>query len=961
MFKQSIQTKILSVAIAVTVIGFSVLIYTVISHEKKSLLEERKNSSRLMAEPVLIAIYEDMLDERADMVRYLVENIKKIKGTERVQVIKSNGVEEAFRDFKTLKAVEKEYGKLKPEWVENHPNKEKNVADGTEYSGFREAIRLFAQGRKQEISYIEEHGNKHLFTYLAPIEARPKCNACHATAEEARGVLMISTSLEDMYAGIASSKARWITYGFLTITGVSLLLALIIRNIIRPLKAMISSAQEIASGNFSISIPVYTKDEVGELARSFNKMAGEIGERRSAMQSSEKSFANAQRIAHLGNWDWNIIKNEIHWSDEIYRIFGLTPQEFGATYEAFLNFVHPDDREFVKKYVNEALYERKRYSIDHRIVRPDGAERIVHEQAEVTFDETSRAVQMVGTVHDITEQKKAEMEIRKLSTVIEQSINIVFTTDIKGDIEYVNPMFESVTGWSKHEVIGKNPRILASGLTTKAQYKELWDTILAGKIFRYAFQNKKKNGQLYWANGLISPIKNRAGGITHFLAIQEDITEKKKAEERVEYLAVYDELTGLYNRVRFMELTDKWIDDAKSSDRRSALLLIDIDEFKSINAIYGHNIGDEFLRHAAGLLKNSMEDIHREGVLAHLGGDEFAVFITDIGEKDAVNIAEVVRRKIEGLYFTPLTTRFTASIGIALYPEHGAAVRELLSRADIAMYRAKASGRNRCHLYQPEDHDLEKIHSRLREKELIQNALNQDRFEPWFQPILDLKGNKIHHCEALARMRGEDGAILLPGAFIDTAEIFGLVGAIDRIIIEKTMRLQAAMSSQGSSLSFGMNLSGKDLEDGEILFFMRDKIRETGADPGRLIFEITETAAIHDMDKAVKFIKALKSIGCHFSLDDFGVGFTSFIYLREMGVDYIKIDGSFIKRLHKDENDRLFVKAIVDVAKGMGIKTVAEFVENEEIIELLRNIGVDYAQGYAIGKPAPWKEIKLED
>ncbi|MBI3754045.1 MAG: bifunctional diguanylate cyclase/phosphodiesterase, partial [Deltaproteobacteria bacterium] len=282
--------------------------------------------------------------------------------------------------------------------------------------------------------------------------------------------------------------------------------------------------------------------------------------------------------------------------------------------------------------------------------------------------------------------------------------------------------------------------------------------------------------------------------------------------------------SSLYNRVRFMELMDKWIQVAQGVGKVSALLLIDIDEFKSINEIYGHNIGDQFLCHTAGLLKNSVEDVRRESVLSHLGGDEFAVFITDINEKDAMNIAEVMRKRIEGLYFTPLTTRFTASIGIALYPEHGAAVRELLSRADIAMYRAKASGRNRCHLYQPEDHDLEKIHSRLKEKELIQNALNQDRFEPWFQPILDLKDNKIHHCEALARMRGEDGAILLPGAFIDTAEIFGLIGAIDRVIIEKTMRLQAAMSRQGSSMSFGMNLSGKDLGDEDILSFLRDKI-----------------------------------------------------------------------------------------------------------------------------------------
>lgn len=646
-------------------------------------------------------------------------------------------------------------------------------------------------------------------------------------------VLLVTVAEDEALTPLAQIQKGAVVSGVIVAGLIVILFAFYIRKVVAPIRIMSRAAGDIAGGNYRVSVPVRSHDELGELSNSFNKMAGDI--------------------------------------------------EFKTS------------------------------------------------------------------------------EIKKLAFALEQSINIVFITDIKGNIEYVNPMFEKITGWPKEEVIGKNPRILASGETTKAQYEEMWATILSGKAYRYTFKNKKKNGQYYWALAQTVPIKNERGEIVQFLAMQEDITEKKEAEERVEYLTAYDELTGLYNRVRFMELMDNWIKGAKDSGRRIALFLIDIDEFRSLNEIYGHSIGDEFLRRIADLLKNTMEDIHGKSALAHLGGDEFAVFITDINEREALEIAEIIRRRVEGLYFTPVTTRLTASIGIVFYPEHAAMVRELLSRADIAMYRAKASGRNRCHIYQPEDHDMEKIHSRLKEKERIQKAIEEGRFEPWFQPILCLEDNKIRHYEALARMRGEDGEILLPGAFIDTAEIFGLIGAIDMVIIEKTMQLQAEMSRKGRHLSFSVNLSGKDLGDQEILSFLRDKIAESGAEPGRLIFEITETAAIHDMDKAVKFIKALKAIGCHFSLDDFGVGFTSFIYLREMGVDFIKIDGSFIKRLHEDERDRLFVKAIVDVAKGMGIKTIAEFVENEEILKLLKKIGVDYAQGFFIGKPAPWNEIKSED
>lgn len=554
-------------------------------------------------------------------------------------------------------------------------------------------------------------------------------------------------------------------------------------------------------------------------------------------------------------------------------------------------------------------------------------------------------------------------EMRKLSLALEQSINIAFITDKTGNIEYVNPMFEQTTGWSKEEAIGRNPRILASGETPRVEYEELWNTILQGKTFRGALKNRKKDGQFFWVNSQIAPIRDEKGEITHFLAMQEDITAKKKAEEKAEYLGRYDELTGLINRGRFMELLQKWMESDDSKKRTGVLLLIDIDGFKFINDTYGHLMGDNFLQRAALFLKSIICEktapALRETIAARLGADEFALFIQDIDGKAGESLAEHIRKRFEN--FRPLeeAVKATVSIGIALYPEHGRETKELLSRVDIAMYRAKKEGRNRRHLYQPEDRDLEKIHSRLREKERIQNALAENRFEPWFQPIMDLSDNKIHHYEALARMRNGDGTILLPGSFIETAEIFGLVGAIDRSIMEKTLQLHADIHRWGQELSFSINLSGKDLEDRELLAFLQSLISEKGVDPDHLIFEITETAAIHDMARALRFIAGLKSLGCLFSLDDFGVGFTSFVYLKEMQVDYIKIDGSFIKNLPRNQNDRLIVKAITDVARGMGIRTIAEFVSEEQTIDLLKQLRVDYAQGYAVGKPAPWSEIKF--
>jgi len=291
LFKKSLLLKILTIVISITVIGFSILIYKVINQEKESLLEERRKTSELMAQPILHTIYKDMLDERADMTRYLIEGMKNVKGTERVQVIRSNGIEEAFQDFKTLKAVEKEYGDLKPEWTAGHPNKEKNVAQGIDNPRFKEALGLFNKGRLEGISYIEEADGKPLFTYIIPIEFRPKCNACHVSKEEARGSMMISTSLEDMYATLASSRTRWITYGLLTISGVSIVLIILVRSIItKPIGETLTMLKSIAdgSGDLTKRLTIASKDEVGMLGIWFNKFV-------EGMQDMVKGIFGASR------------------------------------------------------------------------------------------------------------------------------------------------------------------------------------------------------------------------------------------------------------------------------------------------------------------------------------------------------------------------------------------------------------------------------------------------------------------------------------------------------------------------------------------------------------------------------------------------------------------------------------------------------------------------------------------
>lgn len=713
---------------------------------------------------------------------------------------------------------------------------------------------------------------------------------------------------------------------------------LFFKNIIGQLKTLADAAGMIAKGNYDETIPI-TKDEIGRLASEFNNMAGEIKARSAALKKTEEQLSG---LAKFLEENPSPIMRISGGGAVLYANAAAQPllDEFGVKRGGTLPVRWM--REAARAYDSQKIHMTE----------------IGHQQSvySVTFSPVkgSPYVNLYGL--DITVRKKAEFELKKISMALEQSVNIIFITDIKSNIEYVNPMFEHVTGYSRDEALGQTPRILSSGDVTTEQYELLWTTIMSGKTWRSVYRNKKKNGTYYWSNSIISPIKNDAGGITHFLAVQEDVTEKMLSEERIKYLTEFDELTCLTNRAHFIRQMDEWIARAKPLGWHGALLILDVDQFKYFNETYGHSTGDNFIKELANFLRLALERICGEEtparfMLGRLSGDEFAVFLPLAGAEKAIAIAEELRAAAGCFTFIAPISPLTVSIGLVMYPEHGTRTVELFAKADAAMFRAKDLGRNRTHLYIQADQVLEHIHSRFQWKEKILKALREDRIVPWFQPILDLKDGNVHHYEALARMRDEDGRILLPGAFIETAERFGLVNAIDRMIIEKAMRLQAELMGKGKTLSFSINLSGKDLDDENLLSYIRNMITKTGANPANLIFEITETAAICDMGRAKEFVNSLKSTGCLFSLDDFGVGFTSFVYLKELAADYVKIDGSFIRKLSEDKADQAFVKAMVDVSKSLNIKTVAEFVETKETLDILKGYGVDYAQGYLIGKP----------
>lgn len=555
----------------------------------------------------------------------------------------------------------------------------------------------------------------------------------------------------------------------------------------------------------------------------------------------------------------------------------------------------------------------------------------------------------------VTERKRAEGDLRKLSRVVEQSSTSVVITDTDGKIEYVNPKFIRLTGYDRKDIIGQNPRILKSGETPAEEYQRIWEIISSGGEWKGVFHNKKKNGELYWEQASISPIRNEKGEITHFLGIKEDITEHKKFETQLLYMAVHDPLTNLFNRRRFREELEYWTAQSRRHNVIGALLFLDMDDFKHINDTLGHQVGDELLVRIADMLR---ERLRETDILARLGGDEFAVILPHTNTEQALLISRQLGELIRNYTFVAKNERHinvSVSIGVVLFPEHGIDADTLLACSDLALYKAKEEGRNRECVFSPDY----KIHldSQLDWKKRIRETLENDRFVLYVQPIVEIRKNTVVGYEALLRMIDEYGKVVAPADFLTIAERFGLIREIDRWVALRAIQLIKEKQLDRKGLFLEVNLSGKAFTDAELLHTIKESFGKTGINPGNLVFEITETAIIENIAKAQHFINSLKAMGCRFALDDFGNGFSSFNYLKHLPVDTLKIDGNYIKNLPQNRVDQHLVKAMVEVARGLEKLTVAEYVDSRETLQLLKELGVNYAQGYYISMPGEVHEV----
>lgn len=441
-----------------------------------------------------------------------------------------------------------------------------------------------------------------------------------------------------------------------------------------------------------------------------------------------------------------------------------------------------------------------------------------------------------------------------------------------------------------------------------------------------------------------APLPTGKEGRQERISVGLDITERKAAEARLTWLAERDPLTALYNRRFFQDAVLQALQQGSSG----AVLMLDLDHFRDVNELSGHQAGDRLLREVADTLSRNLG---HEGVIARLGGDEFALLLEGADGDRAVQVAQLCNQLLDGLGFMAEGRRHraVASIGIALFPTHGDNPIDLMASADVALYKAKENGIQRWHLLATLESARHELQERVYWVERIHTALQEDGFELMVQPIVRLEDRDTKHYEVLLRMRDDDGELISPGHFIPVAERSGQIVEIDRWVLRHS--LKALSRLQEKAISLAVNLSGQSLHDDTLEQFLADELASSGADPHHLILEVTETAAVTDFSTARGVLQAIRELGCRTALDDFGVGFSSFHYLSQLPVDYIKIDGSFIRSLTLSRDSRVIVRAIADIAAGFGKQAIAEFVDQETQLPLLKSYGITYGQGYHLGKP----------
>ena len=769
------------------------------------------------------------------------------------------------------------------------------------------------------------------------------------------------------------SRTAYFTYETLLVWGLLLVIVAVgawlfrgsFRQSLAPLQSLLSQRVEPCQLDLA-SLVSQSTDEIGVLTNEYRRLLQHHYRVEARLRSSETALNNI--LFNMQDTYFRTDKQGVilYITPMIEQTLGYSPSEMiGQQVNAFFcpSMGHVNLYEIIKS--ENGVVRNLPMALRHR----NGTTVWVTTNAHFFSDPAANVAGIEGNCRDVTALKQTqaalERETQRALVTLKSIGDGVITTDTKGIIEYLNPVAENLLEMRNGTALGRHylDVLKLKGETDGEALRDLVEMILHHDSATVNADDgilRHNDGSEFSINISAASMRDAQDRIVGVVLVLHDITEVMTMARQLGYQASHDMLTGLYNRREFERRLDAAIKEARGSDIHHALFYMDLDQFKVVNDTYGHRAGDELLRQLSQCFSTA---IREHDMIARLGGDEFGILLRDCPLNKAAEIAETIRQQVRDFRFTWQDRVFDIGISIGVVPIDGSSTGmiDVLSYADAACYVAKDAGRNRVHLYSSDDKAVARHHREMEWIHRIHDAFEENRFVLYYQPIIALgtdRGGR-EHGEVLMRMLDREGKVVPPMQFIPAAERYNLMPIIDRWVVRTTLgkMREAQGPAEVPPFRCSINLSGQSLNDEHFLEFVIANIHESDVAGEHICFEITETAAITNLGKAKHFINTLKSMGCLFSLDDFGSGLSSFGYLKGLDVDYLKIDGAFVKDIVDDSVDRAMVASINQIGHVMGLKTIAEFVENDEIVLVLKDLGVDYAQGYGIARPYPMDEM----
>jgi len=666
------------------------------------------------------------------------------------------------------------------------------------------------------------------------------------------------------------------------------------------------------------------------------------------IKSLIKNLNEAQAIAKVGHWKLDYATNELFWSEEVFRIFGLAPSEIEPSYKDFFNYVYEEDYRLVSDAYTKSLEDKKPYSITHRIITKDKKLKYIEQRCIHTLDIDGNIIRSIGTIHDITKRIEYEKELEIASIVFKHSSDGILISDKNNKIISVNKSFEKLTGYSKEEILGKDPKLLSSGWGDNEFYKDMWSSLLEHDFWSNNLRDRNKDGSVYEVEQSIICVRDKNQQIVNFIAISHDITEAKDSESKIHQLAFYDFLTKLPNEKLFKQEVETYLKSSHYNSEEFAILFLDLDNFKWVNDSLGHQVGDLVLIEMAQKLKSIISE---DSILSRLGGDEFIILAPYENLLSISQLANAILETVKDpIKIQDREVNVGWSVGISLYPQNGKKYNDLLKNADAAMYEAKNKGKNTFRYFN--DAMNQDAIYRLELDTKLRHAIANNSFFLNYQPKYSYTEHKTIGVEALIRWIDKDFGFIPPDKFIPIAEESNYINKIGSLVIKQALHdLKIINQKLSFPITISINVSANQLDDENFYNEVKELLHKSGVEPSLIEFEITETSIMQNIQSVIEILNKIKKLGIKLSIDDFGTGYSSMSYLKKLPIDTLKIDREFVRELEKDDDSKSIVNAIMALAKSLNLKTVAEGVENEEQSEILRTIECDMLQGYLYSKP----------